>query len=134
MSYFHYEPVPKALKEFTEGYIEALIWLSLTPIGEESEELETLEELEYTFDNLSKEMRKEILEECQEFMDANWDDLEKLLEDWPQHGHDFYLTREGHGAGFWDRGYGDVGERLTEASEVYGSVHTYIEDSKIYLN
>ena len=28
-------------------------------------------------------------------------------------GHDFALTREGHGAGFWDRGTGEAGERLT---------------------
>ena len=38
-----------------------------------------------------------------------------------QHGGDFYLTRNGHGAGFWDRGYGDVGKQLTEAAKVYGS-------------
>ncbi len=37
-------------------------------------------------------------------------------------GHDFWLTRSGHGAGFWDRGLtGGLGERLTEASKAYGS-------------
>lgn len=35
--------------------------------------------------------------------------------------HDFHLTRNGHGAGFWDRGAGEVGERLTEAAKVYGT-------------
>jgi hypothetical protein len=38
-----------------------------------------------------------------------------------QVGHDFWLTRNGHGAGFWDRGLGDVGERLTTAAKVYGA-------------
>ncbi len=38
-----------------------------------------------------------------------------------RHGQDFYLTRNGHGTGFWDRGYGDVGKRLTEAAKIYGS-------------
>ena len=38
-----------------------------------------------------------------------------------QHGGDFYLTRNRHGAGFWDRGYGDVGKQLTEAAKIYGS-------------
>lgn len=30
-------------------------------------------------------------------------------------GHDYVLTTAGHGAGFWDRGYGEAGDRLTEA-------------------
>jgi len=30
-------------------------------------------------------------------------------------GHDYVLTTGGHGAGFWDRGYGEAGDRLTEA-------------------
>lgn len=36
-------------------------------------------------------------------------------------GHDFYLTREGHGAGFWDRGLGDLGDYLTKIAEDAGS-------------
>ena len=36
-------------------------------------------------------------------------------------GHDFYLTRAGHGAGYWDRGLRDLGERLSEAARTYGS-------------
>jgi hypothetical protein len=35
-------------------------------------------------------------------------------------GHDFYLTREHHGAGFWDRGLGELGNYLTELCEPYG--------------
>ncbi|KAF1042231.1 MAG: hypothetical protein GAK35_02845 [Herbaspirillum frisingense] len=30
-------------------------------------------------------------------------------------GHDFLLTRNGHGAGFWCRGMGEVGRALTDA-------------------
>ena len=41
-----------------------------------------------------------------------------------QAGHDFYLTRNGHGAGFWDRPelYGaTVATTLTRESKVYGT-------------
>lgn len=42
-------------------------------------------------------------------------------DDFSQHGHDFALTRNHHGAGFWDRGYSrDVGDHLTAASDAYG--------------
>jgi hypothetical protein len=36
-------------------------------------------------------------------------------------GYDYYLTREHHGAGFWDRGLGDLGEYLTKISHWAGA-------------
>jgi hypothetical protein len=48
-------------------------------------------------------------------------------------GHDFWLTRCGHGVGFWDRGMGDLGKRLTEACKAYGSLDLYVgDDGQIY--
>ena len=42
----------------------------------------------------------------------------------PMHfGHDLYLTTHGHGAGFWDRGLGALGDRLSAAC---GRDETYI--------
>jgi hypothetical protein len=35
-------------------------------------------------------------------------------------GTDFVLTRNHHGAGFWDRGLGDLGDRLTEWAQTFG--------------
>lgn len=40
-------------------------------------------------------------------------------------GHDYYLTREHHGAGFWDRGLsGDLGRYLTDIAHSAGSAET----------
>jgi len=47
---------------------------------------------------------------------------------WGQLGHDFWLTRNGHGAGFWDRGLGDRGDSLTAICEALGEVWTYVGD------
>jgi hypothetical protein len=50
-----------------------------------------------------------------------------------QIGHDFWLTRNGHGAGFWDRGLGALGDQLTEACKAYSGVDLYVgDDGKIY--
>ncbi len=50
-----------------------------------------------------------------------------------QAGHDFWLTRNGHGAGFWDRGLGALGERLSKESKPYGSCDLYVgDDGQIY--
>jgi hypothetical protein len=43
-------------------------------------------------------------------------------------GHDFWLTRCGHGAGFWDRGLGEQGDRLTDITKTYGGRDLYLGD------
>jgi len=44
-------------------------------------------------------------------------------------GHDFWLTRNGHGAGFWDGDWpDDIGETLTRAAEAFGPVDLYVGD------
>jgi hypothetical protein len=50
-----------------------------------------------------------------------------------QFAHDFCLTRNGHGTGFWDRGLGELGNRLTELSQPWGSSSVYVTcDGKLY--
>ena len=47
-----------------------------------------------------------------------------------QAAHDFWLTRNGHGAGFWDRPeiYGEHNaERFTKISESFGEAHALFE-------
>lgn len=45
-----------------------------------------------------------------------------------QIGHDLWLTRNGHGAGFWDRGLGEAGEKLTELSQSLGEDDIYADE------
>lgn len=50
-------------------------------------------------------------------------------------GHDLWLTRNGHGAGFWDRDYGDdktLGDELTSLCKGLGEVYLYVHDNQIY--
>ncbi len=59
-------------------------------------------------------------------------DLSQLGEE--QVGHDFWLTRNGHGAGFWDRGLGQLGKALSEAAKSYGSCDIYEgDDGLLYM-
>ena len=58
--------------------------------------------------------------ECSRFVKAY---REQIAGHYEQAGHDFWLTRNGHGAGFWDRPelYGeDVAAELTRACEFAG--------------
>lgn len=43
---------------------------------------------------------------------------------WERFGHDLALTRNGHGAGFWDRGLpSDAGDVLTDWAESLGTLN-----------
>lgn len=53
-------------------------------------------------------------------------------------GHDFALTRNGHGAGFWDRAAEglpqELGDALTAVCESMGQVDLYVgDDGKAYF-
>jgi hypothetical protein len=45
-----------------------------------------------------------------------------------QIGHDFWLTRNRHGAGFWDRGLGERGQWLTDMARPSGECSLYVGD------
>lgn len=47
-----------------------------------------------------------------------------------QIGHDFILTRNGHGVGFWDRGLGNTGDTLTKWAKTSGSIETLYIDTQ----
>jgi hypothetical protein len=47
-------------------------------------------------------------------------------------GHDFWLTRNHHGAGFWDGDWPEEsGDRLTAASHAFGNVDLYVGDDDL---
>jgi len=50
---------------------------------------------------------------------------------WERVGHDLWLTRNGHGAGFWDRGWREFGNTLSEIARGMGSVDAYRGDDHL---
>ena len=115
--------------EFLRGYMAALWWSSTD--GENGEiELDQYEP--------SEQAISVCREECRDFYDANEKDIDEAARrydlsrgdgadtGYDYAGHDFALTRNRHGAGFWDRGFGELGERLTKASHAAGGVNPYL--------
>lgn len=63
--------------------------------------------------------QKEIADDCEGFVEEASDMI--AGEETPA-GHDFCLTRNGHGAGFWDGGWDETeASVLTKMSKAYGS-------------
>jgi hypothetical protein len=53
---------------------------------------------------------------------------------WNAAAHDFILTRNGHGCGFWDGRWNDPwGDKLTKLAEQFGEIDAYVgDDGLIY--
>lgn len=110
------------LNEFVKGYLEAAVWSST---GEDGEPLDR----DHSADDFSKGSVEKAVEDSASFIDANRELLDSTGGSWSQHGHDFWLTRNGHGAGFWDRGYGAAGDALTKAAHGFGEATVYVGDN-----
>jgi len=112
-----------SLDEFTQGYIEALMWVAQDEKGYAYDNL--------TFDMLEPETVKKMVADCESFQSQNADLLSTVYETGrgPNNaGQDFALTRNGHGAGFWDRGLGVVGDKLTDAAHAFGEYNLRADD------
>jgi hypothetical protein len=50
-------------------------------------------------------------------------------------GHDFWLTRNGHGAGFWDGDYPEpLGDQLTDLAKTFGESYLIVtDDGLVYV-
>ena len=124
----------KKFDEFTEAYIKCALWSTCdesTPEGGEPFDVN------YDASDLSPECLAVMVEDCERFKEKNaldiveWDHHTSYTATaWGQAGHDFWLTRNRHGAGFWDGDWPEeVGERLTEASDAFGEVDLYVSDT-----
>jgi hypothetical protein len=116
------------LDTFTRAYIECALWSSTDDSGEPLDSGRDA-------DDLAPATLADMEEDCRQFQEANAELLAQAYErdgyDTARAGHDFWLTRNHHGAGFWDRGLGDIGTRLTELAHAWGSVDLYVGDDEL---
>lgn len=119
------------MDEFTQAYIECALWASTDDEGEPLY-------YSYSSDDFALQTLADMVEDCKRFQNVHADLLAQAYGAVPGYdtsmaGHDFWLTRNHHGAGFWDRGLGEAGEALTKAAHMEGSRDLYIgDDGKVY--
>ena len=81
--------------------------------------------------DLPAETVAELEETATDFLRAQWMWLHSC-DNLSNAGHDFHLTRNRHGAGFWDGDWGELGDRLTEAAHTYGSCEVFqLDDGEL---
>jgi hypothetical protein len=121
-------------RQFFTAFIECALWSSHDNSTESGGEPF---DANYSRSDIAFSSALSMARECRDFMRAHYDDLSAYAFEYSVEsaGHDFWLTKNGHGAGFWDRGLGALGRRLSENAKVYGSTDLYLgDDGKIYAS
>mgnify|MGYP007088038641 CR=1 FL=1 len=112
------------MDSFTKQYLITALWA-------ETDGQEPLDS-NYELTDISEETVNQAQKDCEEFRKKAGTLTDGIEES--QVAHDFWLTRNGHGAGFWDRGYeNQIGEKLTSIAKEFKEISLYVgDDGKIY--
>jgi hypothetical protein len=126
---------------FVRGYVEAMFWTeSCTDSGVLRDK---------TISDLSQDAINRITTDCARFQEYAADLLSLAYEQGDGYGYgygygysegkagqDFWLTRNNHGTGFWDRHQlkaDGLGDRLSKRARNFGPVFLYVgDDGRIY--
>lgn len=125
------------LDDFTKHYLIAALWSSTdSDYGDEDVHFDA----NYGLADIHPEFLWHAIDDCRKFRDENAALLDTAYAHYNKSGaanhpdagspeacagHDFWLTRHHHGAGFWDRGMGSIGARLTNAAQRYPELNLF---------
>jgi len=98
----------KTMDAFTQAYIETLLW------SESDDNWEGFDK-NYDIEDIHPDSLEVIEKECKAFQKGM-----EVIHDWidltdTNFAHDFCLTRNEHGAGFWDGDYDHLGKGTVDA-------------------
>lgn len=127
------------MNAFQRGYIDCALWSSTDNSRDDGGD--PLDK-NFDIDDIAPETLAKMQADCDRFCAENSEALAAISDSRPHgeadsyNGHDFWLTRNRHGAGFWD---GDVPEpyatQLSDAAKAFGEVNLYVgDDDQIYCD
>lgn len=138
LHYFEVAPTVEDMDDFVKGYAKAMLFTA--PEDDDGKQLDS----EYDWTDFSAESLKKMTDDCTTFRDKSgveWTMLMKQplpadvgcsAEEYA--GHNFALTRNHHGTGFWDRGYPKkLANALTKLSQAFGESNVYEQDGALEI-
>lgn len=116
------------MDECVVAYMATALWSST---GEDGEPMENT----YDVNDLSPKARKTVEEDIQNFLDLLSEDV-TIRYNARDLMHDFWLTRNRHGAGFWDGDYPKpLADELTKWAHSFGGCDLYSgDDDKLHIS
>ena len=121
-------------REFIGAALITLLWTETNPDSETGDKalLDT-----YGTEDIAPASRASFEEECRGFLSLVEEEIEgdPFADIRPDTmGHLFVLSKNGHGAGFWDAGLGERGDALHKWAKTYGESMAYVgNDGKVWI-
>lgn len=127
-----------SLDTFTDAYITCALWSTM----DNSDENTGGNPLDYSYfeSDIAPETMRQMQSDCAafyaahsaQFTESNCTYRNCPIDEYA--GHDFWLTRNGHGAGFWDGDWRQpIASELTDAAHAFGEFELYVgDDGMIY--
>jgi hypothetical protein len=108
------------LRYVVESYINTALWSSTNDDGRPLDS-------KYEKKDIALGSRMHMERDCREFLSRVYNKIS--FENAHSIGHDFWLTRNGHGAGFWDGDYPEeLGKYLTDVAHSFGECYLLVGD------
>jgi len=120
-----------SLDSFTRQYLKMMLWSSTDNSNDSGGK--ALDE-NCGIKDITIKAIKESIADCEAFQEENKDILKDY--DSSRAGNDFWLTRNGHGAGYWDGDYQkqeNDGKILTKSAKVYGGIDPHVYGGKVHF-
>lgn len=121
-----------AVDDFTHAYLMCALWASNDESDEEGGDPMGIN---YYLSDISDKTIVKAIADCTKFQSENAEALS------PENctyagcptteyaGYNFWLTRNGHGCGFWDGNWIEpAGTQLTDAAHAFGEIDFYVSD------
>lgn len=118
-------PGPLPMGATATAYVDAALFSSTDDNGIPLDQ-------DYTVDDIDPATLRQMIADADGFVEKYGELIAVGGGDYEQAGHDFWLTRNRHGAGFWDGDWPN-GDELTAAAHTYGEFDLYVgEDGMVY--
>ena len=126
-----------SLDAFTKAYLECALWSSMDNANARGgEPLDA----NYDVSDFTIKALEKCVADCADFQTAQRENLAQAPyinnEEYrasERAGHDFWLSRNGHGAGFFDRGSEPIWDTLQDAAETCGEVNIKVYRGKLHI-
>ncbi len=133
------------LDDFTAAYIETALWCG-AEFPEGHPDADHDRDYNRSIDDLAPETLARMIADCLDFQHHHGATIAAAIEtgqvvcgpdfdEYGRAGHDFWLNRNGHGAGFWDGDWPEpYASQLDKAAHNAGECDLYVgDDGKVYI-
>ncbi len=115
-------------QEFFIAYATAALWAS-------NDDDDIPLDSNYSIDDFDPDSIQRLEKDCRDFLEKAKDLIQndkRHQNPFEQAGHDFWLTRQGHGVGFFDGDWDEpAATELTNLSHEFGEFYLYVQDDNV---